>query len=128
MPTITRRAVLCGSTVAAAVSAASTIPTLAIANTGDEALIQAEREAIELWTWADAHAHTDELVDEVGERGCEIELCIAETPCQTLVGAAVKLRRLLDPHTGIQAGGSERDLVTLRRVLVVVERLAGGAA
>jgi hypothetical protein len=40
----------------------------------------------------------------------------------TLAGAAVKLRRLADPHMGLEAGEGEHDLGAIRQVLTVVER------
>jgi hypothetical protein len=49
------------------------------------------------------------------------------TPPATVAGAAVKLRRLLDPHIGVSGHAIEdRDVTCLRQILAVVERAAGG--
>jgi hypothetical protein len=44
---------------------------------------------------------------------------------KTLTGAAVKLRRLLDPDTGIAVGRSALDVVSIAQVLALLHRLAG---
>jgi hypothetical protein len=45
-------------------------------------------------------------------------------PC-TLAGAAVKLRRLLDPETGIVVGTSPLDVTSLAQVLALIDGLIG---
>ncbi len=51
---------------------------------------------------------------------------MAATPAKTLVGAACKLRIVLDPEVGLAAGESGKEMPMLLEVLAVVERLAGG--
>ena len=55
---------------------------------------------------------------------CRLEEKIATTPAATLAGAAVKLRRLLDPDMGIEIGPGENDLPCLHQILAVIEREA----
>ena len=47
-------------------------------------------------------------------------------PAQTLAGAAVKLRRLADPESGIEVSMAQGDPRSIRHVLDVVVRLLGG--
>lgn len=55
----------------------------------------------------------------------EIEEAIATTSAQTLRGAAIKLRVICDPETGIETGERDTDAPALRNVLAVIERLGG---
>ncbi len=58
--------------------------------------------------------------------GSTTKASIAVTPAKTLVGAACKLRIVLDPEVGLAAGESGKEMPMLLDVLAVVERLAGG--
>ena len=90
----------------------------------DAALIEAERQVRDLLTEAnkvpsdtDAAKQVWAVIDQM-----------AATPAKTLVGAACKLRIVLDPEIGLAAGESGREMPMLLDVLAVVERLADSTA
>jgi hypothetical protein len=67
-----------------------------------------------------------------GERGMtlsfkvdRLDRLIAIRPPHTLVGAAVKLRRLLDPETGIAVGTNPSDITSLAQILALIHGLIG---
>ena len=94
--------------------------------TADAALLAAERE-FRRWV---AEAGTEEDDDARGRLLGKSSLqrdFMAETPATTLVGAAAKMRVLLDPDVGIESGAGGNDLPILRDVLALLERLAGDA-
>ncbi len=86
----------------------------------DAALIEAERQVRDLLTKANKVPSNDaaKQVWIVIDR-------MAATPAKTLVGAACKLRIVLDPEVGLAAGESGKEIPMLLDVLAVVERLAG---
>jgi hypothetical protein len=53
----------------------------------------------------------------------ELDEMIAITPASTLAGAAVKLRRLLDPEVGIAGGNKDTDEPCLRQILATIEAI-----
>ncbi len=53
---------------------------------------------------------------------------MAVTSAKTFVGAACKLRIVLDPEVDLAAGESGKEMPMLLDVLAVVERLAGSTA
>jgi len=65
------------------------------------------------------------LSPTLGHRGSRVENWINGAAPATLVEAAVKLRRLADPQTGLEAGAAEGDIPSIRQVLALIER--GGA-
>ncbi len=79
--------------------------------------------------WMDSHPKVPDdspVYEAKGSLVSEIETKIAETPAAGLVGAAVKLRRLLDPDLGIEVIDGVERLTALRTALATVERLAQG--
>jgi hypothetical protein len=70
----------------------------------------------------------DDPDDDAYDPVWELEDVIACTPAATLIGAAVKLRRLLDPDLGLETGAKEHDVESLQHVLDVVERELGRTA
>jgi hypothetical protein len=65
---------------------------------------------------------------EIWDRVWELHELIDTTAAATLVGAAVKLRRLLDPEFGLEANSTDRDLPSLCNVLDVIATRAEGDA
>jgi hypothetical protein len=129
-PTVTRRDAIKGTALAALATALSAAPTLAAGNS-DQAMIDAEVEITRLYTWLDANsdAHQERedcddfrqtFYDEVYEH----EAFIAQTAPVTLIGAAVKLRRLLDLEVGIDSSG-DHDTRCLAQVLALVHSIVG---
>ena len=53
---------------------------------------------------------------------------IEQTAPQTMVGVAIKLRRLCDEDTGMAAGENEGELASLRQAFEFIERQAGVAS
>jgi hypothetical protein len=126
MSTITRRAILRGSTVAAAAAAVSGLPAIASAHSSDDAeLVAAERESLVAWQAAAASVDkTGDVDNEIAEQANALDRFIHTTPCATAAGAAVKLRRLLDPEVGMQIGEGDHDWDSLGHVLAFLERQA----
>jgi hypothetical protein len=60
--------------------------------------------------------------DEIWDRVSALEAYIAKTAPDTLIGAAVKLRRLADPDIGLEAGDNANDPESVRQILATVER------
>jgi hypothetical protein len=96
--------------------------------TSDEKLIEAETEILALRSQSaalraagDRSAHP-----EISDRVFGLDNLVAGMPAQTLAGAAVKLRRLADPESGIEDGMAEGNPRSIRHVLDVVVRLLGG--
>lgn len=103
----------------------------------DTELIEAERKIIELDAESRALIEGDQHHSApVDADGCplgwqalrdqiiDLDEMIATTPAATLAGAAVKLRRLLDPEIGMETGERETDLPCLRQILATIEREA----
>jgi hypothetical protein len=93
---------------------------------GDAGLSEAERRigallALEKLQLAE-HPEDDAPWQASFDRACELDETIATSEPQTLAGAAVKLRRLLDPELGLEAGDRESDVPSLRQVLALIER------
>src|SRR5437016_4325042 len=103
-----RRTLLCATAATAALAgsvAAAASLSGSIANP-DAALIEAEQEIARLFDVMDAFpadVDLDDTIPEWNRRG-ELEVFIAEAEPVTLVGAAVKLRRLLDAEVGLATG------------------------
>jgi hypothetical protein len=88
----------------------------------DAALIRAEAEIAACLKEADALGDAGEAF---AIRADHLDRFIASTPPRTLEGATVKLRRLLDPETGIAVGPNELDTVALAQVLALLHGLVG---
>lgn len=85
----------------------------------------------------DAEAEIARLLDRAGRMPSDeasaallfevdrLDRAIATTPPRTLGGAAVKLRRLLDPETGMAVGANPSEITALAQVLALLERRAG---
>ena len=97
----------------------------------DADLLALEAEVVEARKWMDSHPKVpdDSPVYEAKHSLLrEIETKIAEAPAAGLVGAAVKLRRVLDPFIGIEICPSDKHILAIRTALETVERLAKGNA
>jgi len=128
-----RRAFLRGAAAAALTASAAAAPArAAVAAAGrDAAHVAAEREirAIlaeiaalpEPRTQDEAEAWSD-ATDARWWRIDALEALIYRTPVESLTGAAVKLRRLLDPKHGIPAGLRGDEVDSLAHILAVIER------
>lgn len=82
----------------------------------DAVLLLAEQRLADLLRQADS---ADSLNPEIWET----YRLISRTPPATLVGAAVKLRLLLDPDLGPAANkASDDDMISLRQIADLVER------
>jgi hypothetical protein len=88
----------------------------------DAALIRAEAEIAACLREADALGDAGEAF---AIRADHLDRLIATVPARTLAGAAVKLRRLLDPETGIIVGRNDLDIVALAQVLALLHGLVG---
>ena len=120
MESINRRDVLRGG---AAIATAGGVGLSVPAHAGqDAALLNAERELVALHTALDDQPGGGSAAD--WQRFDALEVLIATTPAQTLVGVAVKLRRLADPAQGIDAIDADYHLTGLAQALAVVEREA----
>src|SRR5207253_2172240 len=77
--------------------------------TSDEKLIEAETEILALRSQSNAlRAAGDRSAHpEISDRVFGLDNLVAGMPAQTLAGAAVKLRRLADPESGIEDGMAE---------------------
>ena len=85
---------------------------------------EAEREFIGLRGEAkvlESHNPPDEVLFAIFDRMELIERSIIEGAPTTLNDVAVKLRRLLDPKTGMEVTDAERNFVSLRQILAFVE-------
>ncbi len=91
----------------------------------DAALIEAERQVRDLLAEANRVPSGNNATD-AGKQVWVVIDRMAATPAKTLVGAACKLRIVLDPEVGLAAGESGKEMPMLLDVLAVVERLAGG--
>jgi hypothetical protein len=90
---------------------------------GDSALIRAEA-AIALYLRR-ADALPEGEAAPLLIRADRLDRFIATKAPRTLVGAAVKLRRLLDPETGLRIGGNALDVIALAQVLALLTRVIG---
>jgi hypothetical protein len=88
----------------------------------DAALIRAEAEIAACLQQANALGDAGE---PFAVRADDLDRFIAAEPPRTLAGAAVKLRRLLDPEMGIRVGTNELDTVSLAQVLALLNGLIG---
>jgi hypothetical protein len=88
----------------------------------DQALLAAEQEIAALRQkdrdLAEAGDHDDH--PEISNRVFALEAYIAETAPDSLIGAAVKLRRLADPEIGLAAGPSLDDAGSVQQILATV--------
>lgn len=102
----------------------------------DAALVAAEAELARLYAWLASTREAHLLLPDGGdaERGpvfdeaAELDNFIARTPCTTLAGAAVKLRRMLDEEFGLPAGRRRSDIASLAQVLALLHGMAGEPA
>ncbi len=97
----------------------------------DAALIEAERQVRDLLAEANRVPSGNNATNAINatDAGKQVWAVIdrmAATPAKTLVGAACKLRIVLDPEVGLAAGERGKEMPMLIDVLAVVERLAGG--
>lgn len=77
-------------------------------------------------TIADLLDRADRLGDEsLAVEADKWDRFIATTRPTSLVGASVKIRRLLDRETGIAVGTSPTDLVSLEQVLGLLQSIIG---
>jgi hypothetical protein len=92
--------------------------------TADARLIAAEKEILRVMRKLDTLPEGDEsfALQLYLDR---LDRLIAGRPPRTLAGAAVKLRRLLDPDLGIAIGRGALDVTSLAQVLVLLHRIAG---
>lgn len=90
----------------------------------DEALIAAEQEIAELRRKGDALSAAGDRGDhdEIWNRVSALHTYIAETAPDSIIGAAVKLRRLADERAGLEAGQGTGDVESVRQILATVER------
>lgn len=92
--------------------------------TDDAGFLAAERELAELRQqredFSARHHHVDPP-EESWDRSTALEAQIATSPPVSFVTVAVKLRRLLDPEVGMQAGPCDTDLPSLRQILDFLE-------
>jgi hypothetical protein len=135
-----RRAFLRGAAAAAALAApaaAGAAAAGASASIGrDAAHVAAEREILAILaeiaalpkpqTRDEAEAWSD-ATDARWWRIDALEALIYGTPVESLTGAAVKIRRLLDPRHGIEAGVRGDAVDSLAHILAVIERRGGPA-
>lgn len=124
---IDRRALLKGATVATAVAPLAALP--ALASGDDRALVAAEIEITELYAWADQQEDEEVYnsslpLHPVLARIYELNRFIDRTAPATLVGVAVKLRRLLDHEVGIDPSG-DGDVPSLLLILDFVHGAVG---
>ncbi len=97
----------------------------------DAALIEAERQVRDLLAEANRvpsgnNATNATDATHAGKQVWAVIDRMTATPAKTLVGAACKLRIVLDPEVGLTAGESGKEIPMLLDVLAVVERLPGG--
>ncbi len=94
----------------------------------DAALIEAERQVRDLLAEANRVPSGNNTTNatDAGKQVWAVIDRMAAAPAKTLVGAACKLRIVLDPEVGLAAGESGKEMPMLLDVLAVVERLAGG--
>jgi hypothetical protein len=90
----------------------------------DEVLIAAEAE-IALTLRRVAEMPEGDASEALAIRADALDRFIALTPPSTLVGAAVKLRRLLDPETGLRVGSNALDVAALAQVLALLTSVTG---
>jgi hypothetical protein len=90
----------------------------------DEPLIAAEAE-IALALRRVAELPEGNISEALAIRADRLDRFIATTPPSTLAGAAVKLRRLLDPETGLRVGANTLDIAALAQVLALLQSLTG---
>jgi hypothetical protein len=94
---------------------------------GDAELIAAEKEIAALLATAKRQSDAGDdsawaaSLDEV----FRLDGLVATTAAATLAGAAVKLRRMLDPNLGLANGEKDSDLPCLHQILAAIEREAG---
>jgi hypothetical protein len=96
-----------------------------------DSLAAAEKEIGELWAKSRTSSEANEVQEPITKRIFALEGWIAKTAPTTLAEVAIKLRRMADPYTGIDAGESAdgSDAVSARQMLAFVEaNLAPGEA
>jgi hypothetical protein len=90
----------------------------------DSSLVEAEAEIATCLQHSDA-APDGETREAFAIRADNLDRFIATMPPRSLAGAAVKLRRLLDPETGIAVGASPADVTALAQVLGLLQAIFG---
>ena len=98
-------------------------------NPTDAALLDAETDVIALYAALDKMPtdtrEEEEALEPLRDRANDLEEFVRVEPSETLTGAAVKLRRLLDPEIGMVAGERKSDMPALRDILAFMERAQG---
>jgi hypothetical protein len=87
-------------------------------------LMEAEAEIATCLQHSDA-APDGETREAFAIRADNLDRFIATMPPRSLTGAAVKLRRLLDPGTGIAVGTGPADVTALAQVLGLLQAIVG---
>ena len=96
---------------------------------GDAEFIETESEIARLYRECGLRAdRSDEASKPYYDRIEVLEHSIAQSAPTSLVSAAVKLRRLLDPEVGMPIGEGEDDFPSLHQVLAFIETAAKGGA
>ncbi|MGA8399004.1 MAG: hypothetical protein WB697_03905 [Stellaceae bacterium] len=114
---------------AAGETSSTTSPAAPVLDPVPESLAAAEKEIADLWAKAEVSSGADEVQEPLTTRIFALETWIAITAPTTLAEAAIKLRRLADPHTGIEIGDADEDPTSVRQILAFVEaELADKAA
>jgi hypothetical protein len=94
-----------------------------------ESFAAAEKEIAELWARAENADDADDVQEPITSRAFALDRWILKTAPSTLAEAAIKLRRLADPHTGMETGEGEHDALCAQQVLAFIEaEMAGNAA
>jgi hypothetical protein len=141
MQKLSRRAMLCGSSVAAVVLAVPGVASAAVSDDAELLRLEAELAANEVeYDKADDERveankaglpddHLWAAMDRIGDRGGAIQDAIIATPARSGIGIAVKLRLALRLGGNLEENYDHQDLITLS-ALRDAERLAGkgGAA
>jgi hypothetical protein len=96
----------------------------------DEALIAAEQEIADLRRKGLALSAAGDAGDheEIWNRVFALEKYIAMTAPDSMIGAAVKLRRLADDQIGLEAGKGTGDAESVRQILAMVEHSITGTS
>jgi hypothetical protein len=87
----------------------------------DKALLAAEQEIADLRR-KEAALQAAGDHEELSNKAFALDAYIAKLAPDSLIGAAVKLRRLADPEVGLEAGDNDDDVGSVRQILAIVER------
>jgi hypothetical protein len=108
-------------------TASSGVPTQAGA---DQPLVDAEAEITRLLGWYDAHSEAGSEDDAAErqpalDRANDLDNFVSRARPATIVGAAVKLRRLLDIDLGIATGDRDTDMLSFLQILGLLHNIGG---